>query len=143
MASIDLSGNWKLDRNSENIDDFWNFLSEGASFIQRQKLNVAKKFKPACVILQNGNHIRIETKALKTMTDEYDIGVPVETEQIGAKYKATASWEDNKLKTDMVPNGDKGFSHMIYRELVDDELVLNIVVPSKNVNVKRYFKRQG
>ncbi|XP_060065042.1 cellular retinoic acid-binding protein 2-like [Ylistrum balloti] len=131
-----LAGKWKMDR-SENFEEF--LKAVGVNLVLRKLAPLAK---PTMTISVEGETIiSITDMGIRKEEDTFKLGEPFEKEREGEMLRICATWEDGKLKVTGQPLDPKSKmkAPTIYRERVDDEMLLTMCVG--DVVCKRYFKR--
>ena len=134
-SGVNFSGTWKLERNDENFDKFWQAV--GVNFIGRKMMGVVK---PTMVIQQNGNDFVITTQTPKsTNSTKFSVGEVFEFSNPWTKenQKMSPSWDGDKLVVTPVSDPDK--SPTVTREMEGEFLVMTM--QKGDVATKRFFKK--
>ncbi|XP_072044202.1 fatty acid-binding protein homolog 6-like [Amphiura filiformis] len=134
MATVDFSGQWKLDRNDENFEKFVQEM--GINFVFRKVMGVVR---PTMGIKQDGDTFEITMhmpgmNKIQTFTvgEEFDFEFPWDKNV----DRMVAIWDDGKLVTKPTVKLDLP---VVTREIKGDELVLTM--QKGELVTRRYFKK--
>merc|ERR1712121_356715 len=130
MAPSDMNGKWKLDH-QDNFEDY--LVKVGLGLMKRK---VAINMTPTQEVSIEGDTVNIKNSLGSDVT--FTVGVEFEHESpTGDKFKATGSWEGDKLITKATFK--TGEEHVTVREVVGDEFIQTITLG--DLVCKRVFKR--
>ncbi|XP_071955347.1 fatty acid-binding protein, intestinal-like [Antedon mediterranea] len=135
MATVDLNGVWKLDRD-ENFDEFLSKM--GVNWMKRKIINGFAK-NITVTIKQSGDDFVISTKTPRdTNETKFKIGEPFKgaNKMTGNSFEMKPRIEDGKLIVEPVSGTD---NPTVTREIINDELVQTM--NKDGVVCKRIFKR--
>ncbi len=134
-APVDFNGTWKLERSSENFEDF--LAAMNINIIMRKAIT---KLSPEIAIVQDGDNFQITTKtAISTREVKFKVGEEYE-EKHPKKDKITkclATWEGDILVTKVLNEEDVG--NPLFKRSLDKDGKMIVNQKVKDVEAYRIF----
>ena len=133
-----MAGKWNVVRD-EKFEEY--LTDRDVNFILKK---IVANVKPTFDIAVDGDKVTVSMslgpKTVGPNTFVVNGADLTEAEAMDVKMKVKTTWEDGKLKMDMVPAEEgKGKAQCVYREIVGEEMVMTMV--SGDVVCKRYLQK--